>query len=90
VIQQFDIDEYQKLDRITKYLHKCVEVTWFLNVQDPSMGLLWPNTNESEISLNCFRHFTKFGNKLEHEVWPALLLHDHGPVIVKGVAQLRY
>lgn len=90
VIQQFDIDEYQKLDRVTKYLQKCVEVTWFMNVQDPPMGLLWPNTNENEISLNCFRHFTKFGNKLEHEVWPALLLHDQGPVIVKGVAQLRY
>lgn len=61
-----------------------------MNVQDPPMGLLWPNTNENEISLNCFRHFTKFGNKLEHEVWPALLIHDQGPVIVKGVAQLRY
>ncbi|CAG2242072.1 unnamed protein product [Mytilus edulis] len=90
VIQQYDIDEYQKLDKVTRYLQKCVEVTWYMNVQDPPMGLLWPNTNENEISLNCFRHFTKFGNKLEHEVWPALLIHDQGPVIVKGVAQLRY
>ncbi|XP_071125515.1 uncharacterized protein [Mytilus edulis] len=90
VIQQYDIDEYQKLDKVTRYLQKCVEVTWYMNVQDPPMVLLWPNTNENEISLNCFRHFTKFGNKLEHEVWPALLIHDQGPVIVKGVAQLRY
>jgi hypothetical protein len=45
---------------------------------------------ENTSGFNGFRHFTKFGNKLEHEVWPALLLHDHGPVIVKGVAQLRY
>jgi hypothetical protein len=39
--------------------------------------------------LQSFRHFTKFGIQLDYVVWPALLLYEGGPLVVKGVVQMK-
>ncbi|KAK3582926.1 hypothetical protein CHS0354_009733 [Potamilus streckersoni] len=37
--------------------------------------------------LGKFRAFTQAGERVAFVVWPALLLHEDGPVLVRGIAQ---
>ena len=41
----------------------------------------------SKFDTNLLKAYTKSGIHVEYIVWPALLLHKNGPVLVKGVAQ---
>lgn len=79
----------KNIPAVKKYTDKCVELTWFMNVQDPPMVLVWPDMVEFDSLTDYFRYFTLTGTYLDHEVWPALLLCKDGPMIVKGVAQFK-
>ncbi|XP_053399188.1 centrosomal protein of 128 kDa-like [Mercenaria mercenaria] len=70
---------------INSYLSKCVEIGWLMVVQDPSLALV----DKSTISFdtNKFKDYTKRGRYIEYVVWPALFLHEKGPLLGKGVAQ---
>lgn len=37
---------------------------------------------------DLYRTYTRSGDVIEYIVWPALLLHENGPVLYKGVAQM--
>jgi hypothetical protein len=39
------------------------------------------------IDRSMFRLFTRNGERLDYMVWPALLLHENGPLVQKGVVQ---
>lgn len=77
------------ISAVKKYTDKCIELTWFMNVQDPQMVLVWPDMVELDSLTDYFRYYTATGTTLDHEVWPALLLCKDGPMTVKGVAQFR-
>ncbi|CAG2186447.1 unnamed protein product [Mytilus edulis] len=78
-----------KLSSVKKYTERCIELTWLMNVQDPSMVLLWPDMVSPDNLTDIFRYYTATGTVLDHEVWPALLLYKDGPMVVKGVAKFR-
>ncbi|XP_076071738.1 uncharacterized protein LOC143043212 isoform X2 [Mytilus galloprovincialis] len=74
---------------VKSYSQKCLQITWFMNVQDPPMSLLWPVDVKRGDITTTFRFFTRSGTILQHEVWPALLLTSDGPMMSKGVAQFK-
>ena len=51
------------------------------------MALVSKIIRKSDFDSNLFRPYTKSGDKYDYLVWPALLLHENGPVVEKGVAQ---
>lgn len=56
-----------------------------MQIQDPPMYLQFDSTKNIDKSL--LRLFTKNGRSLDFVVWPALLLHENGPLVQKGVVQ---
>ncbi|CAG2222584.1 unnamed protein product [Mytilus edulis] len=84
------LQKYQDNFNVNKYMDKCIEICWFMNVLDPPMVLKWPmeHQNAEDLVAN-FRHYTKAGIQLDFAVWPALLFYDQGPLVVKGVMQMK-
>lgn len=70
---------------VIKYLELCIEVTWYMQIQDPPAVLLFVKGDNDVVTY--FRPYTSSGSKLEYIVWPAMLLHENGPMVSKGVAQ---
>ncbi|XP_062586427.1 uncharacterized protein LOC134248029 [Saccostrea cucullata] len=67
------------------FVDTCVELCWMMHVQDPPMVLEF---GSSEIvDKNMFRFFTRTGDIVDFVVWPAVLLHENGPLVQKGVVQ---
>nr|XP_022321626.1 uncharacterized protein LOC111123530 [Crassostrea virginica] len=68
------------------FVNRCVELCWMMHIQDPPMVLDFGSTAEI-VDKNVFRFFTRSGELVDFVVWPAVLLHDNGPLIQKGVVQ---
>ncbi|KAL3879741.1 hypothetical protein ACJMK2_032027 [Sinanodonta woodiana] len=79
--------DYLKLKPVQNYCKLCIELTWLMCIQAPPIKLEFIPDNKA-ISKH-FRHYTRSGDKVEFVVWPALFLHDNGPVLSKGVIQFR-
>ncbi|XP_056012440.1 uncharacterized protein LOC125679542 isoform X2 [Ostrea edulis] len=69
--------------RTLMYARKCVELCWYMCVQDPPMVIITPQKGE-EIDKGLFSFHGRRGKTVEVCVWPALLLHDNGPLVCKG------
>lgn len=41
----------------------------------------------SEFDTDLYRYYTRSGQKVDYIVWPALFLHENGPLLCKGIAQ---
>lgn len=67
------------------YIDRSVELCWTMQIQDPPMHLEFDSS--ANIDKSVFRLFTRNGNTLDFVVWPALMLHENGPLVHKGVVQ---
>ena len=67
------------------YIDRSVELCWTMQIQDPPMHLEFDSS--ADIDKSVFRLFTRNGNILDFVVWPALMLHENGPLVHKGVVQ---
>ncbi|KAK3099714.1 hypothetical protein FSP39_008474, partial [Pinctada imbricata] len=65
------------------YGNKCVELTWFMVIQDPPMKLVCPKHGE-KFKKTEFAYHGRTGKIVELCVWPALYLHEGGPLVNKG------
>lgn len=74
-------------EALNEFTNKCVEITWYMNIQDPPMAFHSVINRGAVLDKNYFRFFSKRGLTIDYVVWPALLLHDDGEVAMKGVAQ---
>ncbi|KAL3879298.1 hypothetical protein ACJMK2_031599 [Sinanodonta woodiana] len=45
------------------------------------------DSSEKMLDLNKFRPYTKSGKIVDFVVWPALFLHEGGPMLARGIAQ---
>ncbi|XP_060083098.1 uncharacterized protein LOC132562373 [Ylistrum balloti] len=73
---------------MTEYISECIALCWTMVVQDPPVELYWPQSEKgSTIDRDKFNLYTKSGTRLNHVVWPALQLYNHGPLLKKGVVQ---
>ncbi|XP_060552376.1 coiled-coil domain-containing protein 89-like isoform X2 [Ruditapes philippinarum] len=85
--------DYQKFLRdegVLKFFKGCVELCWFMNVQDPPLVFGHTPKKNDEFDGNYFKFYTSTGSKFEYMVWPALLLKENGAILSKGVAQASF
>ena len=62
-----------------------MKLCWLMVCQDPPVALECSKNN-----MDLYRAYTKSGDTVDYIVWPSLLLHDDGPLLYKGVAQLKF
>lgn len=65
------------------YIEKCYEICWSTCLQIPPVFMVFDASKT-----DLYRTYTRSGDVIEYIVWPALLLHENGPVLYKGVAQM--
>ena len=78
------------LKRFTKvftYSTKCVNLSWLMRTQSPELFLDDRLETDSKFDADRFKHYTQTGQTMDYIVWPALYLHEGGPLLQKGVAQ---
>lgn len=75
----------QKSDdpKLLAYVDKCVELTWYMRIQDPPMHLHCLHEKET-ISKTEFAFHGRKGKTTLVCVWPALLLFEGGHLVTKG------
>ncbi|XP_052719808.1 uncharacterized protein LOC128191665 [Crassostrea angulata] len=77
-------DEIIRADvRVVTYVRKCVELCWYMCMQDPPMVIISPKQGQL-VDKALFSFHGRRGKIVEVCVWPALLLHDNGPLVCKG------
>lgn len=77
----------------SSYLKKCIEVCWYMVIQDPPMYLETLSLDGSDLDKDTHKVYLISGNKVQYVVWPALYQYLHnngrkGPVMIKGVVQV--
>ncbi|XP_052797164.1 uncharacterized protein LOC128229332 isoform X3 [Mya arenaria] len=69
------------------FVKACLHLCWKMVVQSPPMRFELVVTKGQHFDANLFKEYTLSGTTIDFVVWPALLLHDGGPLIAKGIAQ---
>ena len=71
----------------TSFFEKCVHLCWCMAIQDPVMYLTEEIKPDTVYNKDVYKEFVQSGDKVKYVVWPALLLHEGGPLLFKGVVQ---
>ncbi|XP_076117903.1 uncharacterized protein LOC143085443 [Mytilus galloprovincialis] len=72
-------------ESLRPYVDTCMEICWYAAINDPKLDFSFePTKNKDD-----FRGYTKSGKFVDYLVWPAMYLHTDGPLLYKGVVQLR-
>lgn len=58
-----------------------------MQIQDPPVVFAPLAAQGSVLNTNLYKPYTRSGTHVDFLVWPALLLHEGGPVLAKGVVQ---
>lgn len=69
---------------VKAYVQDCLKLSWLMVIQDPPMVIV---LNPQSDAYNNFREYKTRGKYLNYVVWPALLLEEGGPLVMKGVAE---
>ncbi|XP_053400606.1 golgin subfamily A member 4-like [Mercenaria mercenaria] len=72
---------------ISSYTSECLEICWFMMIQDPPVAFAPLLRKGSSFNTDLYKPYTSSGTHIDYVVWPALLLHEGGPILAKGVAQ---
>ena len=70
-----------------EYARQCAGLLWRMRISEPSVFIQFEFRQGTTFNSDVLRKFTKIGGYLEFLVWPALYLHENGPLLSKGVAQ---
>ena len=73
-----------------KFFEKCFTLCWKMIVQNPRMILVEGPSRGNTYDRTVFREFTSSGSKVFFTVWPALYLHEDGPLLIKGVVKVEW
>lgn len=81
------------------YIKSCLKVSLIMAATDPPIVMFCPKIQKNkESSEACsevkfdkemFKSYTIIGPFIDFVVWPALLLHESGPLLGKGVVQCK-
>ncbi|XP_053400467.1 myb-like protein X [Mercenaria mercenaria] len=89
IVQEHGIDT-EKQESVVYYLKKCVNICWSMHSNEPPVFVEFPDITENIVfDTNKFKPYTKSGKYIDYIVWPAVYLHEGGPLLCKGVAQGR-
>ncbi|XP_053407177.1 uncharacterized protein LOC128559466 [Mercenaria mercenaria] len=91
LLQGTQIPPEEITDSLRKYAMKCAEICWYMVVCDPPMALS-EDIKGMKFNTDIYKPYTRSIRDVktpvvELHVWPALHLHDGGPLVAKGVAQ---
>lgn len=86
VQEKYGLTKHRGDKRIDKYIEILSELIWYMVIQDPPMVLKFIRNGEKMDKEGPFKPYSKTGRVAEVCVWPALLLHEGGPMIAKGFA----
>lgn len=75
------------LEYTKPFLMKCIHICWLMVGQDPPVYLRFSDKSGDKFNKDVFREYTANGKVLDFVVWPAIFLHENGPLLKKGVAQ---
>jgi len=71
---------------MTAFSTKCLDLCWYMNLHSPPLVLDFYVKAGGKFDKDSFRYYTKSGKKVVFLVWPAMRLHEGGPILAKGVA----
>ncbi|KAK3100045.1 hypothetical protein FSP39_013878 [Pinctada imbricata] len=86
-VQFFDLPFTTHHGRLSPFVNKCVELCWYMSIQEKPVMLVFDAEKGRSFRTDLYRLYTKSGTKCDFLVWPAMLLHDKGPILQKGVIQ---
>lgn len=72
---------------IPGFIKKCTELCWLMCLQDPPVVLDADATVGETFNPDMFKPYTNTGTIVSFNVWPPLLLHQNGALLVKGIVQ---
>lgn len=79
-------DILKSCKRVMDFIKSCIRLCWYMNLQEPPVYMV---TDVDPNSLHMFRAYTRSGDVIDYVVWPSLLLKEDGPLLYKGVAQMK-
>lgn len=71
------------------FFKSCVNICWKMVIQDPPMFLHPGVQKGGKFDKAVYREYTSSGQKVVFTVWPALYLHEGGPLLQKGVVKVE-
>lgn len=82
------LDNSRELTQDVKtYVDRTKEICWIMSVQDPPVTMCFKCRQNKKFDKSLFSEYTQTGDVYDFLVWPALLLHEGGPLLRKGIAQ---
>ncbi|KAK3582888.1 hypothetical protein CHS0354_009694 [Potamilus streckersoni] len=69
------------------YIKECIRICWHMQVHTPPLCIDLKNLKGQKFVNDIYKEYTVRGKHIAFVVWPALYLHENGPLIAKGVAQ---
>ncbi|XP_033744188.1 uncharacterized protein LOC117330078 [Pecten maximus] len=73
-------------DRLKPFVDKCTEICWGMVMQSPRVEFLIPERGV-KFNKDHFKEFKQSGVTVEYVVWPAMIAHKQGSLLVKGIIQ---
>ena len=77
-------EELKNCKHVQKFFKTCIQLCWMMSIQDPRVHMV-----TKDDSTQMYRAYTRSGDVIDYVVWPSLLLYEDGPLLYKGVAQLK-
>ncbi|XP_076070127.1 uncharacterized protein LOC143041877 [Mytilus galloprovincialis] len=74
----------------TPFFAKCVHICWYMAIQEPMMYLDDKLQVDTRYNKTEYKEYVQSGDKVRYIVWPALYLHENGPLLYKGVVQAYF
>lgn len=84
IYKNLPVDE----ENVDVFAAKCVEITWFMCVQNPPMVFQFEVNSDHELQY-VFRNFQEHGFQYDYTVWPAIRLSENGTLLNKGYAMFH-
>lgn len=76
-----------KFSNVLNFARDVVEVCWWMRCTHPPVHLDFSIPVDGKFSPELYKAYTKSGQTIDYVVWPVMYLHEHGPLLSKGVAQ---
>ncbi|CAC5392359.1 unnamed protein product [Mytilus coruscus] len=74
----------------TPFFERCVHLCWYMAIQEPMMYLDDKLQIDTKYNKTEYKEYVQSGDKVRYIVWPALYLHENGPLLYKGVVQAYF
>lgn len=86
IVKEFQTDTEKTC--LQTYITKCVNICWSMYRHNPPVFIALPDIKESApYDTSKYRGYQSSGKFIDFIVWPALCLHEGGPLLCRGVAQ---